>query len=76
MPGRVTTTLVTATHRHCDQDTRDPLTRTHLVLVTVKALDLVMVRDLDLVMAKALDFTSLVPIAGRAAMTGNIYKRI
>ena len=71
------TTLVTATHRHCDQDTRDPLTRTHLVLVTVKALDLDMVRDLDLVMAKALDLvTSLVPIAGRAAMTGNIYKRI
>ena len=73
MPGRVTTTLVTATHRHCDQDTRDPLTLTHLVLVTVKALDLVMVRDLDLVMAKVLDLvTSLVPIAGRAAMTGNI----
>ena len=42
-------------------------------LVTVKALDLVMVRDLDLVMAKALDLVpSLVPIVGRAAMTGNI----
>ena len=39
-------------------------------MVTVKALDLVMVvRDLDLVMAKVLD---LVPIAGRAAMTGDI----
>ena len=42
-------------------------------LVTVKALDLVMARDLDLVMAKALDLVpSLVPIVGRAAMTGNI----
>ena len=45
-----------------------------LDMVTVKALDLVMVvRDLDLVMAKALDLVpTLVPIAGRAAMTGDI----
>jgi len=74
--GRVTTTLVTATHRHCDQDTRDTLpphrlTLTHMDLVTVNPLDMDMVRDLDLVMAKALDLVpSLVPIVGRAAMTG------
>ena len=76
LPGRVTTTLVTATRRHCDQDTRDTLpphqlTLTHMYLVTVKALD----RDLDLVMAKDLDLVpSLVPIVGRAAMTGNLKK--
>ena len=78
LPGRVTTTLVTATHRRCDQDTRDtlpphPLTLTHMDLVTVNPLDMDMVRDLDLVMAKALDLVpSLVPIVGRAAMTGSI----
>ena len=42
-------------------------------LVTVNPLDMDMVRDLDLVMAKALDLVpSLVPIVGRAAMTGSI----
>ena len=40
-----------------------------MYLVTVKALD----RDLDLVMAKDLDLVpSLVPIVGRAVMTGSI----
>ena len=39
------------------------------LVMVVKALDLVMVRDLDLVIALALE---LVPIAGRAAMTGDI----
>ena len=75
MPGRVTTTLVTATRRHCDQDTLPPhrLTLTHMDLVTVNPLDMDMVRDLDLVMAKALDLVpSSVPIVGRAAMTGNV----
>ena len=43
--------------------------------MVVKALDLVMVvKDLDLIMARGLDLApSLVPIAGRAAMTGKIY---
>ena len=43
-------------------------------MATVKDLDLVtVVRDLDLVIAMALDLVpTLVPIAGRAAMTGDI----
>ena len=76
MPGRVTTTLVTTTPHHCDQDTRDllpphRLTPTHTDLVIVKALD--MVRGLGRVMATALDLVpSSVLIVGRAAMTGNV----
>ena len=65
MSGRVTTTLATATLRRCDQDTRASLHYPQ----TLMDLELVTIRAKHLVMAM---FPSLVPIADRAAMTGNI----